>query len=95
MLSKRGKSVNRYCCALCVSLLATTVTQAQPPSPTPAPEMQAARKAVRKACANEMKSYCADQKGRQGVMCLRANSDKLGADCKDALSKLPRPNLPR
>ena len=88
-----GRMIRRYSLALCVSAFTIAVAQAQPPGASP--EMQAARKAVRKSCAGDMKTYCAEQKGREGVMCLRAHSDKLSADCKDALSKLPRPNLPR
>ena len=78
--------------ALCVSLVAITLAQAQPPAPSP--EMQAAREAVRKSCATDSKTYCADKKGREAMMCLRENSDKLSADCKDALSKLPQRRPP-
>jgi hypothetical protein len=75
---------------LCASVFAITVAQAQPPAPSP--EMQAARDAVRKSCANDMKSYCADKKGREAMQCLHANSDKLSGDCKDALAKMPQRN---
>jgi len=78
--------------ALCASIAAITLAQAQPPAPSP--EMQAARQAVRQSCANDSKTYCADKKGREAMQCLRENSDKLSADCKDALSKLPQRHPP-
>jgi hypothetical protein len=78
--------------SLCASLVAITLAQAQPPAPSP--EMQAAREAVRKSCANDSKTYCADKKGREAMQCLRENSDKVSADCKDALSKMPQRKPP-
>ncbi len=50
--------------------------------------------AARQACTAEIQSLCSDKQGRQVFACLRANNDKLGADCKTAMSKLParRPN---
>jgi hypothetical protein len=90
--AQEGTTMKLYSLALCVSVFAITVAQAQPPAPSP--EMQAAREAVRKSCANDSKTYCADKKGREAMMCLRANSDKLSSDCKDALAKMPRPNPP-
>jgi hypothetical protein len=76
-----------------VSLLSAAAVQAQAP-PAPAPEEQAARDAVAKSCAADIQSLCADKTGREGMMCLRRNSDKVSADCKDAMSKLHRPNAP-
>jgi hypothetical protein len=59
-------------------------------APDVPPEVQAARAAVRKACASDMQSLCGDKQGREAMQCLRTNSDKLSPDCKDALAKLPR-----
>jgi hypothetical protein len=47
-----------------------------------------------KACAADIQSLCADKKGREVMMCLRGNSDKLSAGCKDAMSTLRRPASP-
>lgn len=69
-------------------LLAAAV-QAQSP-PTPTPEQQAAREAVRKACATDVQTLCPDKKGREAMMCLRSNQDKVSADCKDAMAKMPK-----
>ena len=55
----------------------------------PSPEMRAAFQAVRTACQNDSNQYCADKQGREQFQCLRANTDKLSSDCKDALAKLP------
>ena len=69
------------------ALLAAPCLYAQAP-PAPSPEVQAAREAVNKACANE--APCAGKTGRDMFICLRTNTDKLSAGCKDALSKLPQ-----
>jgi hypothetical protein len=58
------------------------------------PERQAAHAAVLKACDSELRTLCAAQHGREQMMCLRNNSDKLSAGCKDALSRLHRREAP-
>jgi len=73
-------------------LAAATAAQAQPPAPSP--EVQAARDAMRKACAEDSKTLCGDKQGREMMQCMRANADKLSAGCKDAMAKLPRPPAP-
>lgn len=60
---------------------------AQPPAPSP--EMAAAREAMTKACAADMKSLCDGKAGREAMMCMRENQAKLSAPCKDAMSKMP------
>jgi hypothetical protein len=77
---------------LVASLLAAASVQAQ--APAPSPEMQAARAAMRKACETDSKTLCADKQGREAMMCLRSNSDKLSPGCKDAMSKMPKPAAP-
>jgi hypothetical protein len=60
---------------------------AQPPAATP--EMQAARAAMRQACAADMKTLCDGKEGREAMMCLvRDNADKASQPCKDAIAKL-------
>ena len=77
---------------LLAAVLAAPSVFAQAP-PAPSPEVQAAREAVTKNCSNE--SACTGKTGREMFQCLRANTDKLSAPCKDALSKLPqRPPAP-
>jgi hypothetical protein len=77
---------------LLAAALAAPSLYAQAP-PAPSPEVQAARDAVVKNCANE--APCTGKTGREMFQCLRANSDKLSAPCKDAMSKLPqRPAAP-
>jgi len=71
----------------------SAAVQAQSP-PAPTPEQQAAREAVRKACATDAQSLCPDKKGREAMMCLRTNQDKVSSGCKDAMSKLPKPASP-
>jgi|HubBroStandDraft_3_1064219.scaffolds.fasta_scaffold188783_2 hypothetical protein len=65
--------------------------QAQTPGDSPAPaDRQAARAAIAKACDADIKSYCSDQHGRELMMCLRTNADKLSAGCKDAMASMRR-----
>jgi len=64
---------------------------AQPPaggSASPSPEMQAARQAMRQACAADMKTLCDGKEGREAMMCLRDGADKVSAPCKDAMAKM-------
>jgi hypothetical protein len=63
---------------------------AQPPAGgAPAsPEMQAARQAMRQACAADMKTLCDGKEGREAMMCLRDSADKVSAPCKDAMAKM-------
>jgi hypothetical protein len=64
--------------------------QTPPPGggPAPTPEMQAARKAMMEACATDRQTLCADKQGREAMMCMRDNADKLSPPCKDAMSKM-------
>ena len=55
------------------------------------PEMQAARAAMMQACAADSKTLCDGKTGRDLNMCLRQNTDKVSAPCKDAMSKMPAP----
>jgi len=56
---------------------------------TPSPEMAAARAAMVQACGADMKKICPGQEGREAFMCLRENTDKASAACKDAMAKMP------
>jgi hypothetical protein len=58
-------------------------------TPTPSPEVQAARKAMRQACAGDVQSLCAGQRGREAMMCLRQNAEKVSSPCKEAIAKAP------
>ena len=73
---------------------------AQQPAPAPgggggpSPEMQAARQAMREACAADMKTLCDGKERRELMMCMRENSEKVSQPCKDAIAKMPRPPAP-
>ena len=64
----------------------------QPPATTegprtpPSPQMLAARRAMRQACAGDIKSFCADvEAGRGGIMrCLRGHAAQLSPACASA-----------
>jgi len=57
---------------------------------TPSPEMQAARQAMRQACAGDLQKLCAGEEGREAMTCLRDKADQASAGCKAALAKAPR-----
>jgi hypothetical protein len=77
-----------------LSLAALAVAGSAYAQPAPSPEMQAAREAMMKACAADMKTHCDGKQGREAFMCLRENDAKLGQECKDARAKMPRPGGP-
>ncbi|HXA37771.1 MAG TPA: hypothetical protein VNW53_02120 [Phenylobacterium sp.] len=54
----------------------------------PSPEMQAARQAMQEACAADMKTLCDGKTGREAMMCIRDNADKISTPCKDAVAKM-------
>jgi hypothetical protein len=58
-------------------------------APSPA-DRHAAREAMLKACDADIKSYCSDKQGRELMMCLRGNSDKVSGGCKDAMASMRR-----
>ncbi|THD80544.1 MAG: hypothetical protein E7812_07380 [Phenylobacterium sp.] len=74
------------------ALAATTSAFAQPAGggggAGQSPEMQAARTAMREACAADLKGLCDGKQGRDAMMCLRDNADKVGGGCKDAMAKM-------
>lgn len=85
--------MKRHTLILIAAFVAVASVQAQTP-PSDA-ERQAAREALAKACATDIKANCADkQPGREVFVCLRANADKLSSDCKDAMANLRR-NAPQ
>ena len=71
-----------------VALAGAGVLQAQDQSAPPT-DRRAAMAAVRKACANDKQTLCADKQGRAAFACLQDNKDKVSADCKDAMAKMP------
>ncbi|MDB5496447.1 MAG: hypothetical protein JWP28_478 [Phenylobacterium sp.] len=60
----------------------------------PSPEMQAAAQAMRQSCAADVKTLCDGKMGREAMMCLRENAEKVSEPCKDAMSKMPRRRPP-
>jgi hypothetical protein len=52
--------------------------------------MQAARTALRQACAADLQKLCAGQEGREAFMCLRQNAGQASAACQAAMAKMPR-----
>jgi multidrug efflux system membrane fusion protein len=56
---------------------------------SPSPEMAAAFAEVRKACASDNAKLCPGKEGRDLMMCIHENSDKLSAGCQAARAKMP------
>jgi len=77
-----------------LSIGGAAIAQEAPGGGTPSPEMQAARQAMRQACAADMKTLCDGKQGREAMMCMRENADKVSAPCKDAMAKMPRRQPP-
>ena len=74
---------------LLAALASASLARAQTPSGPPSSgDRQAAREAVMKTCDADLKNYCADKQGREAMMCLRSNSDKVSDSCKTAMSSL-------
>ncbi|HXW73625.1 MAG TPA: hypothetical protein VEK10_02315 [Steroidobacteraceae bacterium] len=48
-------------------------------------------RAVARACKADAEHMCAGMTGQQMQQCLKTNQQKLSANCKDAVSKLPSP----
>ena len=53
----------------------------------PSPERRAAMDAAKKACEPDMAALCAGKTGREAMMCMRENHDKVSQTCKDAMAK--------
>jgi hypothetical protein len=51
----------------------------------PATEQQ---QAVARACKSEAQHLCSGKTGQEAQQCLKANQDKLGTDCKNAMAKV-------
>jgi hypothetical protein len=47
---------------------------------------------ARKACRSDAMKLCPGKRGNEAAACLRSNSDKITADCKSALAKVPAPS---
>ena len=58
----------------------------------PSPEQKAAREAAKAACEPDMKALCAGKTGRDAMMCMRENHDKVSQACKDAMAKARGPH---
>jgi len=84
-----GSGASRSAGAPAAAAPAGEAPSAQAPD-APSPQAQDARAAMRQACAADLQKLCPGLQGRERFMCLRENSDKLGAACKAALASMPR-----
>jgi hypothetical protein len=77
------------------ALAAAALAQAQTPAPGTEPGPATApvpnAPSARKACRADAMKLCSGKRGQEALACLRANSDKISPDCKDAIANLPPP----
>ena len=67
----------------------STVPQPAGPS-TGHGDARAAMEAAKTACQGDMQTLCAGKTGRDAMMCMHENRDKLSAGCKDAVERMHR-----
>jgi hypothetical protein len=81
----------------CASFPALAQTPTPPESSTPpAGPPRAAREAMRKACAVDIKTYCSDLQPDQTLrQCIRDNYPKLSPDCQTALKQMRAQRQPQ
>jgi len=65
-----------------------------PPFPEPPSDLKSAVDAVLKACKGDLEKLCPGKHGPDAVACLKSNEDKLSSECKQAVSKAPKPPGP-
>jgi hypothetical protein len=84
-------AIKHWLIVAALGAMSTTLLAQERPGPGggPPPEMRARFDAVNKSCAEDLKKSCGGQAGREGMMCLRQNQDKVSAPCREALSQLP------
>jgi hypothetical protein len=63
-----------------------------PPFPEPPFELKSAVDAVQKACKGDFEKLCPGKNGPDAVACLKSNEEKLSSECKQAVSKAPKPS---
>ena len=66
----------------------TFAAGAQAQTAPSSPEVQNARK----ACRSDAMKLCPGKRGNEAAACLRSNADKITAECKSALAKVPTPS---
>jgi hypothetical protein len=47
---------------------------------------------ARKACRSDAMKLCPAKRGNEAAACLRSNAEKITAECKSALAKVPAPS---
>jgi hypothetical protein len=80
---------------LAVLSVGTAAFAQEPAGGGPSPEMQAARKAMMESCSADIKTLCDGKTGREAMMCMRDNADKVSAPCKDAMAKMMAARKPQ
>lgn len=79
------------CLILITALTTGAVAHAQTSAPSPDAPNAPSAPSARKACRADAMKLCSGKRGQEALACLRANSEKISPDCKDAIAKLPPP----
>jgi hypothetical protein len=76
---------------LCVAAQSVQAEPSPPPFPEPPSDLKAALDGVHKACNGQVEKLCPDKQGPDAVACLKSKEDNLSSECKQAVSKVPKP----
>ena len=56
--------------------------------------MKSAVDGILKACKGDLEKLCPGKQGPDAVACLKSNENSLSSECKQAVSKMPKPPGP-
>ena len=76
---------------LCMAAQSVQAQPSAPPFPEPPSDLKAASDGVHKACNGQVEKLCPGKQGPDAVACLKSNEDNLSSECKQAISKVPKP----
>ena len=76
---------------LCVVAQSVQAQPSPPPFPEPPADLKAALDGVHEACNGQVEKLCPGKQGPDAVVCLKSNQDNLSSECKQAISKAPKP----
>jgi hypothetical protein len=81
--------LKHWLAASLLGLAAGSAIAQAPPGGGPPPEMREAMEKMRAACTDDFNTTCKGAEGRERMMCMRQNHDKLKPACKAAMDKMP------
>jgi hypothetical protein len=76
---------------LCVAAQSVQAQASPPPFPEPPSDLKDALDGVHKACNGQVEKLCPGKQGPDAVACLKSKEDNVSSECKQAISKVPKP----